>query len=76
MSSIENGREKPSIDVLLLLCDELNTTPDYLLLGSIHPNNIPQNIIDSLRLCCEDDIELARQFIELLVTRNTIKKNK
>lgn len=70
ISSIENGREKPSLDILLKICNKLQVTPDYLLLGNIHANDIPQNIIDGLRLCNADDIELARQFIELLVNRN------
>lgn len=70
ISSIENGREKPSLDILLRICEELKVTPDYLLLGSIHANDIPQNIIDGLRLCSADDIILAHQFIELLINRN------
>lgn len=70
ISSIENGREKPSIDTLLKICEALKVTPDYLLLGNIHTNDIPQNIIDGLRLCSSDDVLLARQFIELLIRRN------
>lgn len=70
ISSIENGREKPSLDILIKICDELKVTPDYLLLGNIHANDIPQNIIEGLRLCSADDIELTRQFIELLINRN------
>ena len=36
MSSIENGRQKPSLDIFIRICDLLNVTPDYLLLGSMH----------------------------------------
>lgn len=70
MSSIETRKEKLSIDVFVKICEALNVTPDYLLLGCIHSNNISQNIIDKLRLCNKEDIELAYQFIELLVERN------
>lgn len=70
ISSIENGREKPSLDIFLRLCEELKVTPDYLLLGNIHANDMPQNIVDGLRLCSDDDLKLARQFIELLINRN------
>lgn len=70
ISSIENGREKPSLDILLKICEELCVIPDYLLLGNIHANDLPQNITDSLRLCSNDDIELVRQFVEILVNRN------
>lgn len=70
MSSIENGREKPSLEILLNICNFLKVTPDYLLLGNMHANDIPQNIMDGLRICSEEDILLLRDFIELLVERN------
>ena len=70
MSSIENGRQKPSLDVFIQICNVLNVTPDYLLLGSMHAYNIPQDIIDKLHLCNQCDIELTRDFVELLVKRN------
>ena len=70
MSSIENGRQKTSLDIFIQICNLLNVTPDYLLLGSMHAYNIPQDIIDKLRLCNQSDIELTGDFIELLVKRN------
>lgn len=70
MSSIENGREKPSLEILLHICDLLNVTPDYLLLGNMHTDDISQDILASLRLCRQEDVKLARNFIELLVERN------
>ena len=70
MSSIENGKQKPSLDIFIQICNLLNVTPDYLLLGSMHAYNIPQDIIDKLRLSNQSDIELAGDFIELLVKRN------
>lgn len=71
MSAIENGREKPGIDTLLKICTALKVTPDFILLGNIHPNNVPESILDSLRLCSYEDIILVRQFIELLINRNS-----
>lgn len=75
MSSIETGREKPSLETLLHICDILKVTPDYLLIGNMHTNDIPQDILESLRLCNEDDLKLARNIIELLVERNQNKWN-
>lgn len=75
MSSIERGVEKPSIDLLLRLCEELQVTPDYLLLGNMHSNNVSKNISESLRLCSDEDIRLAHEIIELLVSRNREKYN-
>ncbi len=70
ISSIETGNQKPSLDTFVKLCNTLKVTPDYLLLGSMHADNISQNIIDSLRLCNPNDLELAKDFINLLVNRN------
>ena len=75
MSSIENGKQKPSLDIFVGICKHLDVTPDYLLLGAMYPYYIPQDILDKLRLCSQSDIELARDFIELLVKRtNKIDK--
>lgn len=76
MSAIENGREKPSLEKFITLCDLLKTTPDFLLLGTIHPCNVPQNIADCLRLCNPEDIKLAGKIIELMVARNQHDWNK
>lgn len=74
ISVIENGRQKPSFDMFIRICMELDVTPDYLILGNTHPSNIPQAINDNLRLCDERDIKLVRDFTELLVKRNHSNK--
>lgn len=76
MSSIERGTENPSIELLLRICEVLQVTPDYVLLGSIHSNNVSKNITESLRLCSEEDKILTQEFVELLVKRNTENYNK
>lgn len=70
LSAIENGREKPSLDKFVQICELLQTTPDFLLLGNLHSCNVSQNISDNLRLCDAEDIKLAGQIVELLVARN------
>lgn len=70
MSSIETGRQKPSLDIFVAICEQLNTSPDYLLLGILHGYNTPQNILDKLKLCSPSDIELTEEFVNLLVERN------
>lgn len=69
LSGIERGKENPSLEVVIKICNALQVTPDYLLLGNLHANNVPQNIFESLRLCSEEDIELISQFIQLLINR-------
>ena len=41
----------------------------------MHSNNISQNIIDSLRLCDEYDIEFLQVYVEKLVGKNSSKWN-
>lgn len=71
LSSIENGKQKPSLDIFVSICKHLLVTPDYLLLGTMYAYNIPQDILDKLHLCSQSDIELTRDFVELLVKRNS-----
>ena len=34
ISNLETGRSVPSLEMVMKLCEALNTTPDYLLLGT------------------------------------------
>lgn len=75
LSGIECGKEKPSLEILVKICNALQVTPDYLLMGNLHSNNVPQNISDSLRLCSEEDVELLSGIVKLLVDRQNEKWN-
>ena len=76
MSTIECATGKPSIDAFLNICDILKVTPDYLLLGSMHADNVSQNIIDKLRLCNDDDLWVIEQLVEAMVRKNSYDWNK
>ncbi len=39
ISNLETGRSAPSLEVIMKLCDALQTTPDYLLLGTDRPES-------------------------------------
>ena len=69
LSSLETGKTKPSFDLLCRLCVELNVSPDYLMLGSMHSNNVPQNIIDKLKLCSSDTLYTVDGIIDILIER-------
>lgn len=75
LSNIERGREKPSFEVLVGLCNELRVTPDYLLMGSMHPRGVPQNLVDSLSLCTDEDITLLETIVHHMVLRHEKKWN-
>ena len=40
ISNLETGRSAPSLEVIMKLCAALQTTPDYLLLGTACTENI------------------------------------
>ena len=75
LSNIERGRGRPSFEVLISLCNELKVTPDYLLMGSMHPQGVPQNLIDSLSLCTKEDVALLEDIIRHMVLRQEKKWN-
>lgn len=75
LSSIERGKEKPSLEVIVSICIELQVTPDYLLMGNMYSNNVPQNIADGLRLCTKEDLTLLSIMVEHLVERQSQKWN-
>lgn len=71
LSSIENGKQGFSIEVLIAICTELKVSPDYLLLGNMHSYNIPLEITETLKLCSDEDVEYFYDTVNLLVARNT-----
>ena len=69
LSSIENGKQSPSFEKFIKLCDALETTPNHLVLGCIHSNDIEKNIIDTIRLCDEGTTELIYDYVNFIYTR-------
>lgn len=67
LSSIERGRAVPSMALFCEICDALSVTPDYLLLGDMHSNNVPKDIMDLLRLCTDEQITFVQKFVQLVV---------
>lgn len=67
ISSIERGRSAMSIELFSGICTALKITPDYLLLGAMHSNNVPQNVVDTLRLCSDKQIAFVLKFAQLLL---------
>lgn len=75
LSSIERGKEKPSLEIIVNICNSLQVTPDYLLMGNMYSNNIPQNIVDGMRLCSEEDLSLMSVMMQHMVQRRGEKWN-
>ncbi len=76
LSSLETGKAKPSFDLLCKLCTELDVTPDYLILGNMHSNNVPRNIIDKLKLCSGDTLNAIDGITDVLMEMQKAKTDK
>ena len=70
ISSIEHGKIAPNLECFVKICDALKITLDYLLEGAMHSNNVPQNIVEHLRLCSDPDIDLVACIVKFLADRN------
>lgn len=67
LSNIENGKSIPSLETFINICNALSTTPDYFLIGVTKENNIPQSIINNLKLCDERSIKTINEIIVALL---------
>ena len=67
ISAIETSKENPSLNLLLDLCSALKTTPDFLLMGIARSDDIPQELVEGLRLCDEHTINLVRHIVEYII---------
>lgn len=78
LSNIETGRSIPSLETFSRLCVGLNTTPDSFLLGTVKTDDVTQSIIDNLKLCDNNSIDLVDDFVQLIVKRqkHTEKQDK
>lgn len=53
------------------ICSCLKTNPDYFLLGTIKANDVPYHIIENLKLCSDEDIEIIDSIIQVLIRQKT-----
>lgn len=68
ISNLETGRSVPSLEVIMNLCEALQTTPDYLLLGTLSDGGIitDKSIMDSISRLSPKNKKLLLGMIELL----------
>ena len=67
ISNIENGYSVPSMETFAKICNALDVTPDYLLMGDLNRKNVPQSIVDKLSLCNEKSLELISGIIDVIL---------
>lgn len=76
ISSIETGKSEASIKIIILLCDILKVTPDYLFLGNMHSNDISTDLVDIIKCCSEEDQKILYKIAKIYAEKNLSGKNR
>lgn len=69
ISNIENNHSIPSLETLMKICNVLNTTPDYFLLGVIRHTEdsaLPE-ICEKIKLCNDKKLKLIDHFVTWVI---------
>lgn len=69
--NIEGGRTNCSITLFVDICNYLNVTPDYLMLGNMRGNRASIDIIDELKMCSSEEIATVKKIVDAFVLKKT-----
>lgn len=69
ISNFETGARHVNLEMIALLSDALEVTPDYFLLGNIKKEP-SKNIVDMIMLCSNEEQEIISKIIEVIATQN------
>lgn len=67
LSNLETGRSSPSLELIMSLCEALQTSPDYLLLGTLRNNSIDRDIETKIGYLSENNKSLIYGIIDLMI---------
>jgi transcriptional regulator with XRE-family HTH domain len=69
ISNIENSHSIPSLDTLMKVCEAIDTTPNYLLLGiAVHTeDDFQEQICQRIKLCEPKKLRLIYRFITWII---------
>ena len=73
ISNIENGISFPRMSNFLKICDVLQASPDYFIIGTIR-RGIQENITDMLSLCSYEEQEILWLLLETYIHRDDHSK--
>jgi len=72
ISNIERATSVMSVDVLMKLCDVLQTTPDYILLGTTQkhtPAAYERHVLQSFSMMTPKQMQLVLNFVDWICTQ-------
>lgn len=72
ISAIELAEKAPSLDVLLLLCSNLNITIDHLISGTVY-TDINQDISNKIKICSIENRKRINKIVDIFVEEELAK---
>lgn len=67
ISNLETGRSAPSLELIMNLCEVLETTPDYFLVGTEINSNSAKSLTEKINNLNDDNKTLVNGIIDLIL---------
>lgn len=73
ISGIETGDKRPSLETLLIICNELGISLDYLVSGTIY-TSIDNEIINKIKFCSIENKQRISKIVDVFYEENKLVK--
>ncbi len=67
LSNLETGRSAPSLELIMSLCDALQTTPDYFLIGTSAELHYDKDIASKITSLSDEHKYVINEMIRLML---------
>lgn len=67
LSNLETGRSAPSLELIMNLCDVLQTTPNYFLIGTSFDSHYDKDITSKITSLSDEHKYVVSEMIRLLL---------
>ncbi len=73
ISNLETGRSAPSLELIMNLCNALQTTPDYFLTGTERNRSIDKNITEKISSLSSENKNLLDGIVDVMIEKQAKK---
>lgn len=71
ISNLETGRSAPSLELIMSLCEALQTTPDYFLTGTEKNRSVDKKMSEKISGLTSENKSLLDGIIDLMLEKQT-----
>ncbi|MGN0688122.1 MAG: helix-turn-helix domain-containing protein [Oscillospiraceae bacterium] len=69
ISNLETGRSAPSLELIMSLCEALQTNPDYFLIGTAKNHSVDKRITEKIDSLSPENKSLLDGIIDLMIEK-------